>query len=150
VEKACAIVMQDRRLTIRLLAECLGVGKEAATQILKRDLQKRKMCSRFVPHSLTDEQREHRVECCCRFIEFVDQDRDVLQRIVTAVESWFQFDPETKRQSMEWCGTNSPRQKKIRLKKSRVKTMLIVSFMLPELSTVSFFLKAPQSPVTII
>jgi hypothetical protein len=51
VEKAHAIVMQDRPITTRLLAERLGVSKEAAArQILERDLQKRKICSRFVPH----------------------------------------------------------------------------------------------------
>jgi hypothetical protein len=56
VEKARAIVMQDRRLTTRLLADCLGVGKETARQILERDLQKRNICSWFVPHSSTAEQ----------------------------------------------------------------------------------------------
>ena len=89
VEKTLPIVMQDRRITTRLLAERLGVGKEAARQILERDLQKRKICSRSVPHSLTAEQREHRVECYRSFIEFVDQDHDMLQRIVTGDESWF-------------------------------------------------------------
>jgi hypothetical protein len=38
VEKVCAIVMQDRRLNTTLLAERLGVSKEAARQILERDL----------------------------------------------------------------------------------------------------------------
>ena len=56
-------MMQDRRITIRLLGERLGVGKTAARQILERDLQERKICSRFVPHSLTAEQRENWVEC---------------------------------------------------------------------------------------
>jgi hypothetical protein len=51
----------------------------------------------------------------------------VLQRIVTGDESWhFQFNPEMQRQSMEQHGTNSPLQKKVRLKKLRAKTMLNV------------------------
>jgi hypothetical protein len=49
--------MQDRCITTRLLAECLGVGKEATRKILERDLQKRKICSRFVPHFLTAEKK---------------------------------------------------------------------------------------------
>jgi propanediol dehydratase small subunit len=36
VEKAQAIVMQDRRITTTLLAECLGVSKKAARQILEK------------------------------------------------------------------------------------------------------------------
>jgi hypothetical protein len=79
--------MQDRQITIRPLADCLGVGKEAARKILATDLHKRKICSQFVPRSLTAEQRKHRVECCRSFIEFGDQDRDVLQRIVTGYKS---------------------------------------------------------------
>jgi hypothetical protein len=35
----------------RLFAEHLGASKEVARQILERDLQKRKICLRFVPHS---------------------------------------------------------------------------------------------------
>ena len=71
MEKTHGTVMQDRHVTTRLLAECLGEGKEVAREILDRDLQKRKICLRFVPHFLTVEQREHRVEFCCSFISLL-------------------------------------------------------------------------------
>ena len=42
------------------------------------------------------------MECCRSFNDFVDQDCDVLQIVVTGDESWcFQFDPEMKRQNTE-------------------------------------------------
>jgi hypothetical protein len=67
------------------------------------------------------------------FINAVVQDRDVLQRIVTGDESWcFQFDPETKLQSMEWHGPSSPKPKKVMLQNSRIKKMVIVFLMLLE------------------
>jgi hypothetical protein len=124
--------MQDRRITTRLLGERLGVGKEAARQILERDLQKRKICSRVVPHALTAEQRAHRVQCCLSFIEFVAGD-----------ESWC-FQSILKRNDKAWNGVE--RILPVRSQKSRVKTMLIFFFfsMLPELSTASLFFKAPQ------
>jgi histone-lysine N-methyltransferase SETMAR len=82
-----------------------------------------------VPHSLTPEQKQKRINCCCGFIKFVEDDADILKRIVTDDESLcFQYNPETKRQNMEWRSTNSPGQKKIRLQKSGLKTMLIVFF----------------------
>jgi hypothetical protein len=88
VEKAHATVMQDRQITTRLLAEHLEVGKEAvARQILERNLQQRNIFFRSVPHSLTAEHRQHQVEHCRSFIEFVDQDRNILLRIVTGDES---------------------------------------------------------------
>ena len=38
------------------------------------------------------------------------------------------YDPETKRQSSEWFGEHSPRPKKLRFQKSKVKTIMIVFF----------------------
>jgi hypothetical protein len=52
-----------------------------------------------------------------------------LKRIVTGDESCcFQYDPETKRESMVWRSARLSSSKKIRLQKSRVKTTLIVFF----------------------
>jgi hypothetical protein len=40
-------------------------------------------------------------------------------------EAWcYQFDPDSKRQSMEWRTPSSPRPKKSRLQKSKVKTLI--------------------------
>jgi hypothetical protein len=66
---------------------------------------------------------------------------------VAGDESWcVQFDPEKKRQMAR--KEFFPAEE--RLKKPHVQTMLVVFLMLPELSTVSLFLKAPQSTFTII
>jgi hypothetical protein len=95
--KTHILVILDRRITTGLLDAYLGVGKEMARQIFERNLEKRKICLKFVPHSFRPEQREHQAECCYIFMEIVDQDRRVLQRIVTSAESWcFQFNPEMK------------------------------------------------------
>jgi hypothetical protein len=48
-EKAHAIVMQDRQITTKLLTECLGVSKDSQANF-EKDLQKWKICLRFVPH----------------------------------------------------------------------------------------------------
>ncbi|GFT56485.1 putative DD34D transposase [Trichonephila clavipes] len=49
--------------------------------------------------------------------------------VITGDENWFfQYDPETKRQSNEWHTPQSPRQKKTRMSKSGMKAMLIVFF----------------------
>ncbi|UYV76597.1 hypothetical protein LAZ67_14001376 [Cordylochernes scorpioides] len=48
---------------------------------------------------------------------------------VTGDESWmFEYDPESKRQSCAWHTKSSPRPKKARMSKSRIKTMIIVFF----------------------
>jgi hypothetical protein len=49
--------------------------------------------------------------------------------VITGDESWgFQFDPQTKRQSMQWQTPSSPRLKKARMSRSKIKSMLVVLF----------------------
>ena len=112
-EKVRQMLVQDRRLTLKLIAEELGISKDTARTIVRDDLGKRKICSQFVPHKLTDEQKAKRMETSGDFISMFDQDPLLLENIVTGDEIWcYQFDPESKRQSMAWCSPTSPRPKK--------------------------------------
>ena len=50
------------------------------------------------------------------------QDECFWENIITGDETWcFAYDPATKRQSAEWVEQNSPKPKKLRFQKSRVK-----------------------------
>jgi histone-lysine N-methyltransferase SETMAR len=52
-----------------------------------------------------------------------------LNGVITGDESWcFQYNPETKRQSMQWKTSASPRPKKDRMSRAKVKTMLFCLF----------------------
>ena len=52
-----------------------------------------------------------------------------LHKVITGAESWvFDYDPKTKRQSEERHTKSSPRPKRARMSRSRVKTMIIVFF----------------------
>jgi hypothetical protein len=54
---------------------------------------------------------------------------DMLENVITCDETWiFHNDPETKRQSMHWKTPTSPRIKKARMNKLKVKTMTTVFF----------------------
>ena len=57
IEKVRQMLAQARRLTLSLIAEKLGIRKYTAHTNVRDDLGKRKICSRFVPHKLTDEQK---------------------------------------------------------------------------------------------
>jgi len=57
------------------------------------------------------------------------QTKIFFNKIITGDETWcFAYDPETKRQSSEWVGESSPRPKKLKFQRSRIKTMLIIFF----------------------
>jgi len=47
------------------MADEFGANRETIPQILVEDLGRRKVASRFVPHSLSDDQRHERVYKSC-------------------------------------------------------------------------------------
>ena len=68
------LVKNDRQIASKMIVESLNVRKTVDLRILKEDLGKRKLCARFVPHSLTPEQREDRVTSCQDMIGMADAD----------------------------------------------------------------------------
>ncbi|KFM57786.1 hypothetical protein X975_14595, partial [Stegodyphus mimosarum] len=125
IEKVRKLVTADWRRTIGMLASELNIDKEVVRQILTQDLGKRKVCSRFVPHCLSDDQKQVRMDTCGELID--NANPAFLDSIVTGDESWcYQHNPETKRQNTEWRSLSSPKQKKNLI--SKVKVMLIAFF----------------------
>jgi histone-lysine N-methyltransferase SETMAR len=112
-----------------MIAESLKIPKTVVLRILKEDFGKRNLCARFVPHSLTPEQKEDRITSCQDVIAMADADKHFFNKIITGDETpCFAYDPETKRQSSEWIGETSPGPKKLKFQKSCIKTMLIILF----------------------
>jgi len=112
-----------------MLADEVNIGKDTVTKIVVEDLRKRKICSRFIPHSLTPEQKDRRIAAYRDLIATADSDPDFFKKIVTGDGTWcFAYDPTTKRQSAACVGETSPRPKKLRFQKSCVKNMLVIFF----------------------
>ncbi|GFS64536.1 histone-lysine N-methyltransferase SETMAR [Nephila pilipes] len=112
-----------------MIAESLNMSVGSVFTIMTEDLKKKKLCARFVPHTLTTEQKEHRIASSEDLIAAADEDPNFLKTIVTGDESWcLEYDPETKRQSSEWTSPGKGRPMKVRASKSKTKTMLLVFF----------------------
>jgi len=60
--KKCNVIRKDRRLGVR--AEEVNLDRESVRQILREELNMRKVCAKMVPKLLSDEQKEHRKELC--------------------------------------------------------------------------------------
>jgi hypothetical protein len=52
-----------------MMLDELNINKETIRQILHEDLRKRKICAKFVPHSLRDEQKQRRLTSAQDFIQ---------------------------------------------------------------------------------
>lgn len=129
VAKVKELLDSDRRLSLKMIADEVSVNKFTVHQIVTQDLMMRKVCAKLVPRVLTAEQKQQRVDVCREMLNALENNPHFLDNVVTGDESWtFQYDPETKAQSSEWHTPASPRPKKARMSKSRIKTMLIVFF----------------------
>jgi len=83
----------------------------------------------MVPKLLSYKQKECRKELRLDLMQCIENEPDLLNSIITYNETWvFTYDPETKRQSMQWKSTSSPRPKKVRVSPSNFMAMLIVFF----------------------
>jgi len=112
-----------------MIADEVNVNWEAVRRILTEDLGMRKICAKMVPRNLTEQQWDAQVSVCAEMLEQVEADPELMERVITGDESWFfQYDPETKRQSLGWCSKGSPRPKKACMSKSKVKCTLVCFF----------------------
>ena len=130
VEKVRAAVNQDRRRTIHDLCAEVGIGYGSCQRILTEHLNIYRIAAKFVPRVLTQDQKDsRRVAICQELKETVINDPTLLLNIITGDKNIvYAYDPETKLQSSQWKSPGSPRPKKARMQKSKLKTMLICFF----------------------
>lgn len=129
IEKVREKVLSDRRITIRELAEEVGIPHATVHSILTETLNMRRISAKFVPKLLNEDQKHARVQTCLELQESARTDPDFIHSIITGDETWvFGYDPETKAQSSQWKSPTSPRPKKARQSRSNVKTLLTVFF----------------------
>ena len=83
VKKVGKLLMQDRRVSIRIMAKELNLPREIVRTILMQYLGKRKCCATFIRHNLRDEQKEQQIDSCSDFINLADKDDAFLHSIVT-------------------------------------------------------------------
>lgn len=128
VERVRLLLAQDRRRTIRLIADKLNISIGSVHNIVHNKLDKRELYAKFVPHFLTPEQKEQRVTASQNFIKLADLDPNFLNNIIAGSESWcFAYDPTIKCQSLE-VGSEQAKSMKTHATKPKVKTMLIAFF----------------------
>ena len=113
VETVRAVICGNRRLSVREVAEEVGISIGSRHQILTETLQMRRVSAKFVPRLLTDDQKENRVEISQELLAKANGNENFLKKIITGDETWvYGYDVETKMQSSQWMGKGSPRPKK--------------------------------------
>jgi len=96
------LLRQDRRLTIRDIAEEMEVGYGTCQRVLTEELGMYRAAAKFVPRILTANQKQQRVNICTEIRQLASNDETFLSRVITGDESWvYGYEPETKQQSSQ-------------------------------------------------
>ena len=100
----------------------------SVSTILHEKLGYRKVCARWVPHMLTEDQKRGRVDWCRQMLNrFNGGESQGVWEIVSGDETWvYSFDPETKQQSLQWTPAGAAPPVKFRRERSAAKQMVAV------------------------
>ena len=114
-------------ISLRALSVACGVSVGTVHTALRKKLQLRKRPCCWVPHDLTDAQKQQRLQISQRNLRAIRRDTAILTRLVTGDESWFlTYDPTQKQQSRVWIGQNDARPQKPRRDQRAIKVMLVL------------------------
>jgi len=87
IAKVRTIIRSNRRLTVREIADDCGISVGSCDAILSDNLHMKCVCAMFVPHLLTDDQREKCHTIACDLFECSCEDVQFFKNIVTGDES---------------------------------------------------------------
>ena len=117
---------KDRHVSIETIRAQFDVSVGTVHTIIYEKLKMRKICAKFVPRVLREDQKERQCHDSREMVELINSDPAVLDALVTCDESWiYCYDPETKRQSAQWKHAGSPKHKKATQNKSTHKLLMI-------------------------
>ncbi|UYV65861.1 hypothetical protein LAZ67_3005737 [Cordylochernes scorpioides] len=123
------MILANRRITVREVAEDLNISIGSCHSIFINDLGMRRVAAKLVPKLLNCDQKQHRMNIANEMLDSVRDDPNLLQRVITGDEAWvYGYDVETKAQSSQWKLPHEPRPKKARQVRSNVKVLLTVFF----------------------
>ena len=83
------VVEQDARLSVKDIASCTGITEGSVQTILKKRLDLRKVCDRWVLHLFTEKQRTQRLKCDRELLKTYKRcNSRVISNLQTGDETW--------------------------------------------------------------
>jgi hypothetical protein len=91
------IIQADQLLTIREVAEDVGIAFGTCQKFLAEDLQMRCVSAKLVSHLLTVEEKDDPVSICTDLCEQAQNDPNFMSAVISGDEIWaYGYDPERK------------------------------------------------------
>jgi histone-lysine N-methyltransferase SETMAR len=111
-----------------MIAEALHISTSTVHAILHEQLQLSKVCARWVPKSLSMFDKHRRVTASKELLSLYQHDPNEFEtRFITGDETWvYDYQPESKQQSMVWVKKGSPAPVKFKSARSAGKSMATI------------------------
>ena len=105
------LIEEDACYTMQEIEELSGIHSSSVLKILCERLGLRTICVRWVPHLLTDKQKQSQVRHVSQVIEKYDKcDLRLLEEIVIGDETWiYHFQPDSKAKNKVWVSSEGDR-----------------------------------------
>ncbi|XP_023248651.1 putative uncharacterized protein FLJ37770 [Copidosoma floridanum] len=87
IDEVKKIVLVNRRITVREVAEDLNISIGSCHSIFTNDLGMTRVAAKFVPKLLNFDQKQHRINIAQEMLDSVRDDPNLLQRVITGDES---------------------------------------------------------------
>jgi len=136
------LIRGNRRNKQKEICIALGISRVRVGHIIGV-LGFRKVCARWVPRMLSDEMKAERVRISRELLErFEKESEDFLKKTITGDETWVHhYDPENKRQSMEYRHKESLQPKKYSKHRPRLERSCLLFFGIRIMLFLQTFLK---------
>jgi histone-lysine N-methyltransferase SETMAR len=104
IDQVHKMVLDDGQMKVCEIAETIGISKECIGYMLHEELDMKKLCARWVPCLLTDDQKHTHMKISEQCLEHFNNNKtDFVRRFITMDETWIHhYTPETKQQSKQW------------------------------------------------
>jgi len=128
IQRCRRLIEDDRKVSKRELSNILNISVGSVYAIISHHLHCRKVMSKWVPHTLTDDQRATRVRCCKQLLRrFRVYGDHFLNQIITQDESKFTlWNPPTNQESKEWVFPDDDLPSRQRTSRTRAVVMLSI------------------------
>ena len=124
------LIEEDACYTVQEIEELNGIQSSSLLKILCERLGLSKICTRWVPHLLKDEQKQSRVRLAWQVTEKYDKcDPRRLEEIVTGDETWiYHFKPDFKAKNKVWVSSEGDKPVIVRRCKTSNRMLYAIFF----------------------
>ena len=118
-------VNDDCHVTTRKLAEEVGISRERINHILHQELGMRKICKKWVPHVLTEEHRQKRVDISRQLLQILESG---FRNVITGDETWIHCNTTPNKEAKVWLTAEEDQPQIVRTALNSKKSMFCIFF----------------------